>query len=436
MPPKKELTSDQRKQIVSQLLLRVKQGHPDQKLMRGALSDVAKNFNVTGRTVGKIWKRARQSFADPTIASFRASPLKKNCGRKQKFDRDEVRDAIREVPLNKRNTLRRLALSIGLPLTTVHRMKEDPLDSVIVPHSNAIKPHLHDYHQLARVLYAVENLDLEDLRYRASFNSVHIDEKWFFLTEAQLNLYLVPGEAPPTRSTRHKSHILKVMFLAAVARPRFNTEGQCTFDGKIGIWPFIERVRAQRDSINRQAGTWETKPVSVTAERYRNYLLHKVLPAIKARWPDRERNVTIQQDGASSHIRQNDPAFVEVATAGNWDIKLLTQPAQSPDTNLLDLTFFRALQSSQWNHGFANEINGLVHQVTRAYGEFPPRKIDFGFLTLQCCLEEILLCNGANTYKVPHMGKERLLRAGTLPVRILASANAISVARQMHDANG
>jgi hypothetical protein len=177
-------------------------------------------------------------------------------------------------------------------------MKQDPLDNVIIPHSNAIRPHLHDYHQLARVLYAVENLDLEDLHYRAYFDSVHIDEKWFFLTEAQLKLYLVPGESAPTRSTRHKSHILKVMFLAAVARPRYNAEGECTFDGKIGIWPFVESVQAQRTSVNRPAGTMETKPVSVTAERYRQFLIEKVLPAIKARWPDRERDITIQQDGA------------------------------------------------------------------------------------------------------------------------------------------
>jgi hypothetical protein len=59
-----------------------------------------------------------------------------------------------------------------------------------------------------------------------------------------------------------------------------------SFDGKIGIWPFVERVMAQRDSINCPAGMWEIKPVSVTAERYREYLIQKVLPAIKARWPD------------------------------------------------------------------------------------------------------------------------------------------------------
>jgi hypothetical protein len=102
-----------------------------------------------------------------------------------------------------------------------------------------------------------------------------------------------------------------------------------------------QKSMAQRDSINRPAGRWETKPVRVTpADRYWEYLIEKVLPAIKSRWPDHKRNVTIQQDGASSHIKKNDPAFLLAATAGNWDIKLLTQPAQpaqSPDTNLLDL---------------------------------------------------------------------------------------------------
>jgi hypothetical protein len=101
--------------------------------MRGALIDLAKNFNVTAQTARQIWKRARQSFADPTIAAFRASPLKKYCGRKQKYDRQEVPDAILLVSLHKRKTLRKLASSIGIPLMTVHRMKQDPLDNVIIP---------------------------------------------------------------------------------------------------------------------------------------------------------------------------------------------------------------------------------------------------------------------------------------------------------------
>jgi hypothetical protein len=230
--PRRSWRQDQRKQIVSQLLLLVKEGGPEQKLVRGTLTDVAKNFNVTAQTVRMFWKRARQSFADPAIEAFRASPLKKNFGPKQKYNRDEVREAILLVPLHKRKTLRKLASSLGIPTSTVHRMKTDPLDNVIVPHSNVIKRRLHHYHLAARVFYTASNLDLEDSHYHGSFNLVHIDEKCFFLTEKQLHLYhLVPGKAVPYRSTRHKSHIFKVMFLAAVARPEFNTAGICTFGG-------------------------------------------------------------------------------------------------------------------------------------------------------------------------------------------------------------
>jgi hypothetical protein len=218
-----------------------------------------------------------------------------------------VKEAIALVPIEQRKTLRKLKAATGIPLSTLHAMKEDKEDSVICSHWNALKPHLQDHHKFARVLYTVANLDLDTDEFSAYFNFI--------------------------------------------------------------------------------------------------------------------------QDGASSHIKQNDPAFVDAATQGNWNITLLTQPAQSPDTNLLDLTFFRALQSKQWDNGFENEINGLIAQVLRANNEFLPRKIDFGFLTLASCMDEILCSNGDNIYSIPHMGKERLLQAGTLPVRVTASPNAIAVAR-------
>jgi hypothetical protein len=69
--------------------------------------------------------------------------------------------------------------------------------------------------------------------------------------------------------------------------------------------------------------------------------------------------------------------------------------------------------------------------VIRTYDTFCPWKIDFGFLTLQSCLDEILASNGNNTYKIPHMGKERLLQAGTLPVCVGTSADALNVERQV-----
>ncbi len=60
---------------------------------------------------------------------------------------------------------------------------------------------------------------------------------------------------------------------------------------------------------------------------------------------------------------------------------------------------------------------------------YPSRQIDFGFLTLQCCIDDILSVNGGNDYELQHMGKDAMLRAGTLPVRIDASEAALHTYR-------
>ena len=141
----------------------------------------------------------------------------------------------------------------------------------------------------------------------------------------------------------------------------------------------------------------------------------------------------IQQDGASSHIPSHDPEFrYHHATQGLlWNISLETQPAKSPDTHVLDLSFFRALQSAQWGLGcVGNNIDALIAQVRRAFELFEPRKIDFGFLvTLQTCLDEILAIHGGNDYTLQHIGKEQMLNAGILPARIVASERAMEVYR-------
>ena len=67
------------------------------------------------------------------------------------------------------------------------------------------------------------------------FQSVHVDEKWFFISKKELCLYIAPGKVVPTRICQNRDHLLKVMFIAAVARPRFDAEGECIFDGKIDM---------------------------------------------------------------------------------------------------------------------------------------------------------------------------------------------------------
>ncbi|CAM9289828.1 unnamed protein product [Ectocarpus sp. 12 AP-2014] len=78
------------------------------------------------------------------------------------------------------------------------------------------------------------------------------------------------------------------MFLGAVARPQSNvsTGSTCSdFDGKIGTYPFTEKVRAQNSSRNKERGTLETKTVEVTKERYRRMMIDHVIPDIKSKFP-------------------------------------------------------------------------------------------------------------------------------------------------------
>jgi hypothetical protein len=71
----------------------------------------------------------------------------------------------------------------------------------------------------------------------------------------------------------------------------------------------------------------EWKTVPVTKEQYQDYLIKKGIPAIKQKWPGCNRNIKIQQDGASLHIDQDDDEFVEAATAGNWNITIISPMA-------------------------------------------------------------------------------------------------------------
>ena len=104
---------------------------------------------------------------------------------------------------------------------------------------------------------------------------------------------------------------------------------------------------AQRSSSNRPRGTLITKTVNVTRETMRSYLIGKVLRAIKRKWPPNDANKTIwiQQDNAKPHVPMDDMKFRLAVQETGLDIRLMNQPPNSPDLNVLDLGFFASLQS-------------------------------------------------------------------------------------------
>jgi len=96
----------------------------------------------------------------------------------------------------------------------------------------------------------------------------------------------------------------------------------------------VTYVPARRSSINRPAGTIEMKPIeSIKKETIREFMIEKVLPAIRAKWPheDADKPIYIQQDNAKPHLSPNDRQFCEAAKQDGFDIRLVCQPANSPD---------------------------------------------------------------------------------------------------------
>jgi hypothetical protein len=93
-------------------------------------------------------------------------------------------------------------------------------------------------------------------------------------------------------------------------------------------------------------------------------MINQVLLAIRSKWPreDVGRPIFIQQDNAPSHLKLDDPEFCAAAKLGGFDIRLICQPPNSPDFNILDLGFFRAIQAIQYKKD-AKTIEALVPAV-------------------------------------------------------------------------
>ena len=240
-----------------------------------------------------------------------------------------------------------------------------------------------------------------------------IDEKWFYLTKDGQHFIIVADKEEPYRHVQHKSFLMKIMFLCAVARPRYDMRRNAWFNGKIGVWPIGKWELAKWSSKKCAKGTPVWKNQCITKDVYCEYLIQKFLPAVKEKWPTHNARVRLQQDGAKSHILEDDVEFKEVVEEIGLYLTMFTQSPNSPDTNILDLGFFRAIQSFN-DDCPANEVE-LINSAEKAYGEYPYCKLNRVWLTLQSCLNMIIENDGGNDYKILHMGKESLDRRGFLP---------------------
>ncbi|ETI53798.1 hypothetical protein F443_03303, partial [Phytophthora nicotianae P1569] len=110
-------------------------------------------------------------------------------------------------------------------------------------------------------------------------------------------------------------------------------------------------------------------------------------------------------------FRPSDPEVLAAGTTDGLNIRLSYQPANRPDTNALDLGLFASLQALQ----LQQPVYGILKSVEDAYKAMDKDTLDDIFLTLQKCIECILMVGGSNDYKLLHMGKSKLGKEGKLP---------------------
>ena len=124
---KRNLTSEERRAIVSTLQLSIKPDDPEMKLERGAIKSAAEVYHVDRLTIRRIWQRALANYHDPNVRAFVASPQRKGkCGRRLKWSRDQVREAVRLIESDpQKRTIRSLAAELKIPKSTLFRMKQE-----------------------------------------------------------------------------------------------------------------------------------------------------------------------------------------------------------------------------------------------------------------------------------------------------------------------
>ncbi|CAN0342000.1 unnamed protein product, partial [Discosporangium mesarthrocarpum] len=207
------------------------------KLPYGSGKDIAQEFGISRTTVFRHLKVYDLQKAD-------GQSMNMSRGRDGRCGRPNAVTDPWEVPSISRTSYRKWAVKSGIPLSSLWRLCKRVGER---KHKRWVKPVLSDKQKRDRVGFALSHMHrkggtgvvVDDM-----YEWVHVDEKWFYVMMDGRGIYLHPEEdAPKPPRVQNKRFITKVMFLAAVARPRMISDG-VWFDGKISIWPIADTVAA------------------------------------------------------------------------------------------------------------------------------------------------------------------------------------------------
>ena len=235
---------------------------------------------------------------------------------------------------------------------------------------------------------------------------IDIDEKWFYMrTRKKKKLH--SGQKKSRTPVKTKRFIDKVMGLCAVGRP------QGDFKGILGIYRCSETKRAARNSVYHRAGDLYEVDCEVNGARFAHMIQNNLIPDIQRKLLGYDC-VYVQMDGARAHVK----AWDEIKKLGAKRIQMygqktpiirfVKQPANSPDTNVLDLCFFRSLaklvskDERKFKQGYHGKEAFWKHVVETFHNYHDEKTLDRCWRTKSAVIKSILDANGTNDYELPH----------------------------------
>ena len=118
-----------------------------------------------------------------------------------------------------------------------------------------------------------------------------------------------------------------------------------------------------------------------------------------------------------AYLDTTDYKFPQATFELNLNVKLVFQPPNSLDLNVLDLGYFNSTQSLQY-HSDSQNIQELVEVVRTSFNTLHCKKLNDTFLMLQKLTETIILCDRNSNIILPHICKRKSESAGQLPLSI------------------
>ena len=162
--------------------------------MEGLITIVAKRFDLAHSTEYQLWEQAVWTHAMGDIVSLEINSWN-NCRRHTIYPTEFIQEGVKDVPLWKRYTQRKLVMLMGVSKTTVHHWI---VGLTIHVHCNSLKPVLTEENNVARLLMALHFRDpVDPTKYYDMLDWIHLDEKWFFLTWEKEKFLLLPEEKNP-----------------------------------------------------------------------------------------------------------------------------------------------------------------------------------------------------------------------------------------------